>query len=133
MKALTVRQPWAWAIVHGGKDIENRTWNTRFRGVIAVHAGATPQPGVSLPSWARQPAPGALVHGAIIGVVDIVDVVKKHDSPWFEGPFGFVLGNPRPLPQTLPCSGAQGLWNMPPELAEAVCRLMNPNRQGPPA
>lgn len=37
--ALSIRQPWAWLIIHGGKDIENRTWPTRFRGRVAVHAG----------------------------------------------------------------------------------------------
>lgn len=40
MKALTVLQPWAWAITHGGKDIENRTWGTGYRGPLAIHAGA---------------------------------------------------------------------------------------------
>lgn len=40
MKALTVQQPWAWAIVHGGKDIENRTQAWSYRGPLAIHAGA---------------------------------------------------------------------------------------------
>jgi hypothetical protein len=39
MKAITVRQPWAWAIINAGKDIENRTWNTNFRGRVAIRAG----------------------------------------------------------------------------------------------
>jgi len=41
MRVLTVRQPWAWAIVHGGKDIENRTRNLAgtYRGPVAIHAG----------------------------------------------------------------------------------------------
>lgn len=41
MKALTVRQPWAWAIIHGGKDVENRTRNIAgaYRGPVAIHAG----------------------------------------------------------------------------------------------
>lgn len=40
MKALTVQQPWAWAIVHGGKDVENRTTAWKHRGQLAIHAGA---------------------------------------------------------------------------------------------
>lgn len=40
MKVLSVRQPWAWAITHGRKDIENRTWGTGYRGPLAIHAGA---------------------------------------------------------------------------------------------
>jgi hypothetical protein len=39
MKCLSIRQPWAWAILHGGKRIENRTWNTTYRGPILLHAG----------------------------------------------------------------------------------------------
>ncbi len=40
MKALTVRQPWAWALMEGGKDIENRKWATTYRGPLAIHAAA---------------------------------------------------------------------------------------------
>jgi hypothetical protein len=38
MKALSIRQPWAWLILHAGKDIENRDWPTRFRGRFLIHA-----------------------------------------------------------------------------------------------
>ena len=38
MKALTIKQPWAYLIIHGGKDIENRTWRTKYRGRILIHA-----------------------------------------------------------------------------------------------
>jgi ASCH domain len=40
LTALTVRQPWAWAITHGQKNIENRTWTTCYRGPLAIHAGS---------------------------------------------------------------------------------------------
>ncbi|MEI3544750.1 MAG: ASCH domain-containing protein [Alphaproteobacteria bacterium] len=36
---LSIRQPWAWLIVNGYKDIENRTWPTHFRGKVLIHAG----------------------------------------------------------------------------------------------
>jgi hypothetical protein len=41
MRILTVRQPWAWAIIHGGKDVENRVRNIAgdYRGPVAIHAG----------------------------------------------------------------------------------------------
>lgn len=41
MRAITVRQPWAWAIIHGGKDVENRSRNIAgsYRGLVAIHAG----------------------------------------------------------------------------------------------
>src|SRR4029077_7780438 len=38
MKARTFRKPYAWAIIHGGKDIENRNWNTSYRGPLLIHA-----------------------------------------------------------------------------------------------
>jgi hypothetical protein len=38
MKALSVRAPWWWYILHGGKDIENRDWPTRVRGRVLIHA-----------------------------------------------------------------------------------------------
>ena len=44
MKAISIRQPWAWLIVHGYKDVENRTWATKHRGPILIHAGKTLDP-----------------------------------------------------------------------------------------
>ena len=38
MKALSIRQHWAWLIIHGGKDVENRSWHTKYRGRFLVHA-----------------------------------------------------------------------------------------------
>jgi hypothetical protein len=37
--ALSIRQPWAWLIVNGFKDLENRSWSTAFRGPVWIHAG----------------------------------------------------------------------------------------------
>ena len=107
MKALSIRQPWAWLIVHGGKDIENRTWRTKIRGTIAVHASKK----VDVRAYAELKAEGVdlpaiekLKVGGIIGKVEIVDCVDQSDSPWFRGPFGFVLANPKPVKFT-PCLG----------------------------
>jgi hypothetical protein len=41
MKVIVIRQPWAWLIVHGFKDIENRSWRTRYRGMLLIQASAT--------------------------------------------------------------------------------------------
>lgn len=43
MKTISIKQPWASLIVEGVKDIENRTWRTKFRGRVLVHAGAKPE------------------------------------------------------------------------------------------
>ena len=40
MKAITIKQPWASLIVHGVKDIENRTWHTNFRGRVLIHSSS---------------------------------------------------------------------------------------------
>ena len=46
MKAITVRQPWAWAIIYGQKDVENRTRNIAgsYRGPVVIHAGKSLDP-----------------------------------------------------------------------------------------
>jgi hypothetical protein len=89
MRALTVRQPWAYAIIHLGKDVENRSRNIAgsYRGPIAIHAGkrldtaaldeAARLAGHSVSSLIGLMADAPL--GAIIGVVDLVDV---HPSDW---------------------------------------------------
>ncbi|MBE9001406.1 ASCH domain-containing protein [Nostoc sp. LEGE 12447] len=41
MKAISVRQPWAWAIIYALKDIENRGWPIHYRGDILIHAAKT--------------------------------------------------------------------------------------------
>jgi hypothetical protein len=120
--ALSVRQPWAWAIIHGGKDIENRSWQAvnhglSQRGRIAVHAsqGMTRDEYESARSFMRSigvdcPRPDDLYRGAIIGSVNVVDVVTEHDSPWFFGPRGLVLKDPKPITPLGHCSGALGYF-----------------------
>jgi hypothetical protein len=84
MKALSIRQPWAWAIIHAGKDVENRTWNTKFRGTFAVHASAQAASDWEFPRGAPKPGEKeGWVKGAIIGFVDLVDVVDRHRSKWY--------------------------------------------------
>ena len=115
MKALSIRQPWAWLIANGYKDIENRTWDTKFRGRIYVHTGQRIDPndfqrqrehvrtsGIMIPE---------LVTGAVIGEVDIVDCVTQSDSPWFDGPCGLVLANPVAYVKPIPCKGQLGFFN----------------------
>lgn len=120
---LSVRQPMAWAIIHGGKDIENRSQDGTFRrhrGPVAIHAsGHTPPDEFELYEAVIQritarPVPReTLAYGAIIGIADLVDIVTESDSPWFFGPFGLVLQNPRPLVIPIKCRGQLGLWPVP--------------------
>ncbi|MFM9533646.1 ASCH domain-containing protein [Lysinibacillus sp. IITD104] len=41
MKAITIKQPWATLIALGEKRFETRSWQTKYRGPIAIHAGKT--------------------------------------------------------------------------------------------
>jgi|SRR5882672_765658 len=138
MKALSIRQPWAWAILNAGKDIENRDWPTRFRGTVAIHAakGMTReeydlameflrdsfQLGSEIPN---PPYLNQYDRGAILGLVDIVDCVTHSDSPWFQGEYGFVLANPRPLKTPIPCRGALNFWDVPAEILEQIKEQIN--------
>ena len=127
--ALSIRQPWAWAIIYAGKDIENRTWPTRYRGPVFIHAAkafdTTPSDArACADEWARQAGikpPAGFDLGGIIGRAEIIDCVTESASPWFVGRFGFVLANARPLPFT-PCRGALGLFQpfIPTEHLEAI-------------
>jgi hypothetical protein len=58
VKALTIRQPWAWAIIYAGKNIENRSWNTKLRGTIAIHAGFSYVRDAELPRGVTPPLGG---------------------------------------------------------------------------
>ena len=107
MKVLSIRQPWAARIVEGLKDIENRTWATDYRGPLLIHASGTPDR-VSLGDLAARVAIEAdelrgrlaIVHhrGGIVGIVHVVERVTAHSSPWFTGPWGWVLRDARQLP-----------------------------------
>ena len=130
---LSVRQPWAWAIIYGGKDVENRTWSTLYRGRLWIHAsGREIADDVEFVTelvakgWRgrEETAPDALARavehyreagtrGAIIGSVTLVDV-RRYEEPvdvWAHGPFGWLLRDPRPC-DPWPMPGRLGLWRV---------------------
>lgn len=90
LRALSVRQPWAWALAEGHKPVENRTWDTPFRGRFALHAGiarfeldevdqvreAGKLWGVSVKSIMDQCCDPAN-RGAVLALADIVDCVRS--------------------------------------------------------
>ena len=133
MRALTVRQPWAWAIFNAGKDIENRSWRNRHTiGTIVIHASGTADPVDELPRNVRRPEKEALVRGAIIGIVDVVKVVERSRSQWFNGPLGWVLKNPRRLGDPIPCTGRLGLWKMTSRMERRLDIQLGPRGRTPP-
>lgn len=135
-------QPFAWAIIYGGKNIENRTLRSRYRGPLAIHAGLgwvpreeRPSTGDLIdpllaaevehlekagagPSWTAWEA-----RGAVLGTVDLIDMhdgIRGCCGPWGERGIAasgdaithLVLANPRPI-NPRPWTGAQGLWELP--------------------
>lgn len=119
MRALTVQQPWAGAIIHAGKTIENRSQQWTYRGPIAIHAGqlwsdrgenstvlreafqarqalAAGWNGGKLPRW-------WFPMGAFIGVVDLVDVHRACGccAPWGEPGIAYVEPGQKPPRQTV--------------------------------
>lgn len=112
MKILVVRQPWAWLIVSGHKDIENRSWKTNYRGPLLIQAAAS-QPTDDAIADARRrrvKLPPEYETGGIIGMVQVIDCVQASRSKWFEsGGFGWVLSNARQL-KFVPHKGRLGLF-----------------------
>jgi hypothetical protein len=107
MRAITVRQPWAHLIVTGAKLVEHRSWRTHHRGALLIHAGQEiDQDGPEIKQ---------LVLGAIIGVVELVDVFERG------GRFGWRLANPRQFKQPVECRGRLSLW-LPPRRVLAQLR-----------
>lgn len=114
LPVLSIRQPWAWLIVNGHKDIENRTWKTHFRGKVLVHAGKKWDEDVTLADIKAMygvEVPRRLKTGGIVGMVEITDCVTKSKSPWFFGPYGFTLKDAEPLPFH-PCKGKMGFFRL---------------------
>ena len=127
MKALSIRQPWAWLICFGGKDIENRCWSTRFRGEFLLHAakGMTRAEYQDCADFANLPPFEKLERGGIVGIARLADCVSGHRSEWFNGPFGFVLAEVRPL-RFVPCRGELGFFEVPADITASclgfLCR-----------
>ena len=134
MKALSIKQPWAWLICAGYKDVECRSWPTKYRGRIYIHAGKR----FDYESWCNMLSglvPGASscqltlserfhghngdsLLGAIIGEADIVDCKYRFGdendnlySKWHSrGQYGFILANPVLYGNPIPCKGRLGFF-----------------------
>jgi hypothetical protein len=113
VKALSVIMPWPWFIFKNGKDVENRTWPTNYRGRILIHASKKREPAQ------KRLFPGKLEewneylswHGCIVGSVELADCVRNYSSEWAElGLFHWVLKNPVLFDKPIPAKGRLGLW-----------------------
>lgn len=148
MRALTLIQPYASAVVLGGKDVENRTWPPPASILgerIAIHAGTKkpvaawgmPDGTDELGPWERLPR-GCIVGTAVVrGALDMrrmpvlhgrmlfggalhQRVVNLDASPWWVGPVGWLLEDVYHCDEPVPCQGAMGLWTVPPDVERLV-------------
>ncbi len=126
MKAVSVHQPFAFAILHLGKSVENRSWRTHHRGPLLIHASKTrtsydrvapdfaARYGAGLPDWDSLPT------RAVVGVADVVDCIRsdqRADDKWAEKDcWCWVLANPRAFSKAIPFAGAQLFFEVPDEL-----------------
>ena len=129
MKALTLTQPWASLVALGFKRVETRSWATRYRGPLAIHAAK------GFPAWARQFAeeeraigrlPARLPFGAVICTVELIgccpaqDValevsgLERHlgDFTWGRWAWLFEPESLRVLEEPIAAKGSLGLWEM---------------------
>lgn len=120
MKAISIRQPEAWLIINGMKDVENRTWATPHRGWLLIHASKKT---MTKDDWTwlkelcklnNRPVPTAaeIQYGGIIGLAHLADCVEDDPSDWFEGPIGWIMTDTQSLPFR-PATGRLGLFEIP--------------------
>lgn len=114
IRALSVRQPWASLILSGHKTVENRTWTTKYRGQIVIHAGqATVRLGMEM---AAQHGIDVLLERGYVGTVELVDIHPAEDccTPWgFPESYHWELAEPRWIAVPIPGPGRLGLYRPP--------------------
>ena len=132
MRALSVRQPWAWAICHG-KNVENRTHGTRYRGLLAIHASKSApyredldDPRIIDAIAANGLDDASAAQGAVVAVAELAGCHGPDDclgtcSLWAaRGHYHWNLWDVRPLADPVPCKGMLGLWRLPDDVEKLV-------------
>jgi hypothetical protein len=116
LKCLSVRQPWASAILLGLKAEEYRSRPTRHRGPLLIHAGLKPcDREASLAFLAAHPEVAAAMPplGHALGLADVVGC-----EPHPEYGFAWRLARPRLLVRPVPVKGQVGLFAV--EIDDAI-------------
>ncbi len=122
MRCLAVKQPYAWALLSGIKDIENRSWSTDYRGPVAILAGASKS---EVNAYGKSnKLKTDFPFGAIVGVVDLVDVIPLSEAleknPWAWGPYCWRVANARMLAKPIPAKGKLKLFDLSEDLVIQV-------------
>jgi hypothetical protein len=125
-KVLTLDPLWAWAIFRGYKLVENRTWATKHRGPLVIHAGLNTRREALAREWMTAhtfyvpPTPAELareIAGRCLGVVTLLDCVPLDQVPERErefasGPVCWRIADPVEFEASFPAVGKQGLWSI---------------------
>ncbi len=134
-RALSLAQPWASLVARDAKRVETRSWRTRYRGLIAIHASrrfrAADRARCSFEPFASSLGGADLPLGAIVAVARIVDVLpveqlvvlderERAFGNYATGRYGWLLADVVPLPVPIPCRGALGLWRLPADVRAAI-------------
>lgn len=133
MKALSIAQPWAECIVSKGKNVENRSWNTKFRGYFAIHASASLDSDrfeVCKDECRIALNPDDVPFGAVVGFAELVEVITEDEvsrdtKKWFGGEYGFVLKNVIKLKKPIPAKGALSFWKVNGALLKACMKQLS--------
>jgi hypothetical protein len=142
MKALTLHQPWAWAIVEGYKSAEPRSWTTQYRGPLAIHAGKTVDRGFLAAVMAKYQVDLSMaVTGTIVCVAMLVECVEtayayvnRSERFWGDyswGRWAWFLEDVKVLSEPIPCRGMQGLWTPSPEIERQIQTSIARRESGP--
>ena len=118
MKAISIRQPFAHLTAVGIKDVENRSWQTKHRGPLLIHALKQSPTQEDLLFAERMcnrygyALPDHYEIGGLVGLVNLADCVETSNSPWYEPDnYAFILTQARPIP-FIPYRGIQKLFNV---------------------
>jgi predicted transcriptional regulator len=104
MKAISIKQPYANAIVNGSKTVEFRSWRTNYRGPLVIASSQSPK----IKPW-----------GCAIGIVDLVDITHNgHEYEW-------ILENPKKLASPIPRKGRLSIYDLPPDITRKIDEELN--------
>lgn len=119
LRALSIKQPWAFVILKKGKNVENRQINCHYRGFIALHTSKKPLEDFEYlkDHFGISVDPKKVPYGCVVGFAEIVDVITKKQitaktKKWFGGKYGYVLKNIMVLPNPVPTNGGRGIWHL---------------------
>ena len=130
MRALTLHQPFASFIARGVKKYETRSWTTKYRGPLLIHAGKSKEH-LSLVPYADIQELGVVVAVATLeGVYPVEDISpsiswgERAIGDWSPGRYAWELKGVRRLAEPIPYRGRQGLWRPPNSLVDLVAMAM---------